>query len=529
MLSGVPESVPESAILPRPPARSLLATLSLTALLLISGAIGLRFRTLQVPTPSQIGSLTDLMPQDTVVGIRLMPTDSSRQPYLDTLLSRLDWLQDLPAPLRRQLQHLGETESAFGDSLPGRGSANRQLLLLWLDTTTSRLPGIPRPSEPALVLPLTSAQPVEATLNDLRQQGQLTERQRAGRSWIGQLKPGYSVALLDQRYLAIAPADRPLAAILRAYRGQGRLISDPLYQRHCSDLSSDRRAEVYLDWPRAQAAAIAQGQALPLPPLSQRLCAGLTPAPTGLQLTGNAWPAQPPSTSTPNRGDLLRYAPANSLLWFSSQNLASSWQHFSQNNDQMIWPQLVSLPRDFQVLTGTDLQKEWLNWLTGDYAIALTPQTGDPRFRASLLFLAQTSNRRQIDTSRQRLEKRLTSSGRLRLQGDRDSVRWLSSQGQLLASYGWLDPRTLYVSIGAPTPRLPAQSLNFRQFDPQVTPQTDTLFYLDLDQLRRLGLLPAVGPLSPWLRPFQQALLSVGSPQSQAIPFRLSLNTSSLP
>jgi hypothetical protein len=494
-------------------------------LLLIAGAVGLRFRTLQLPTATQVGQLTDLMPEETVVGLRLLPSNASaQQPLWETVLNRLDWLQSLPPSLRRQLEGMGTAETARGD---------RQLLLLWLDATTARLPGVPRPTEPALVIPLSSAQPIEATLSELRQQGQLTERQRARRSWLGQLKNGYSLALLDQRYLAIAPSDAPLAAILRAYRGRNRLANNLYYQRSCLDFPADRRAELYLDWPRAQSAAIAQGQPFPLPPLVQRLCAGMTPTPTGLQLIGKAWPVAASRSNPETNEDLLTYASAQTLLWLSSHNLALAWQGLSQDNRLLNWPQLLSLPRDFQALTGTDLQKDWLNGLTGSYAVSLVPNTGDPRFRASLLFLVQTNNRRQIDDSLQRLEQRLTHGGRLRLKREGEIVRWLNPQGEILASSGWLgnDPtgtgaanHTLFFGIGTTTPqaasageRLPLAALG--------NPQKDTLVHFNLVQLRQLQLLPNLGPLTTWVQPFSQTELSVSPSQNQIAAFRLALTT----
>jgi hypothetical protein len=466
------------------------------------------------------------MPEETVVGLRLLPSNASgQQPLWETLLNRLDWLQSLPPSLRRQLQGMGTEETARGD---------RQLLLLWLDASTARLPGVPRPTEPALVIPLSSAQPIEATLSELRQQGQLTERQRAGRSWLGQLKNGYSLALLDQRYLAIAPSDAPLAAILRAYRGRNRLANNLYYQRSCLDLPADRRAELYLDWPRAQSAAIAQGQPFPLPPLAQRLCAGITPSPTGLQLSGKAWPVGSSSSGTAQTADLLPYASAQALLWFSSYNLAAAWQGLSQNPQMLAWPQLLSLPRDFKTLTGTDLQKDWLNGLTGSYAVSLVPKTGDPRFRASLLFLAQTNNRRQIDDSLQRLEKRLTRGGRLRLKRQGAIVRWLNPQGEVLASSGWLgdDPtgtgnanRILFLGIGTTIPRATLQPDERLPLVALGNPQQDSLLHLNLTQLRQLQLLPSLGPLTPWVQPFSQAELSLTPSQNQIAAFRLSLTT----
>ncbi len=335
--------------------------------------------------------------------------------------------------------------------------------------------------------------------------------------------------------------------------------------------------QLYLNGPLANRALLAAGRSLPLPSDIQGLKANLQVTENGIGFESVAWteatdkgslsnqaapgpaalgqpiqnPGQPivpplPDSGLPNPvgpnpalsiaplplGD--RFPATTSLLW-TGQNLKQIWRELSQGNVNALNPTFNpdALRAEIKTITGSDLDRDWLNWMDGSYAVGLLPipTRANSRFVAGLTLMIQTSDRRTAEQSLRRLDEVMLRKYRLQVTtgflAGQSVTNWLSPQGEPIVTHGWLDSNIAFLVVGAPgaglllpTPQLPLAASNIyrdtmpietaSQTNPSQTrsPLGNQLF-VDVDRVSKTNLLSLI-PLPIGGQLALDALKSIG-------------------
>jgi hypothetical protein len=217
---------------------------------------------------------------------------------------------------------------------------------------------------------------------------------------------------------------------------------------------------------------------------------------------------------------LAPWLPTSPWIWWQGPNLQQQWLQARQGIGLLL-PLLGTLPEEFRRLTGQDWERSWLPRFRGTWAIALLPTVdGRPRqgFRATLVAIAQTSDRTGLERAWQQLEER----ARLRTRREGNQVLWLDAQGRPLASRGWFRAGVAYLAVGAPLN--PATSGEVPAWSADLPAADRSGLYLSLRALARQRLLQGPPQLQTLLRPFDRLLLTTEAPAQGRTAFTLQLS-----
>jgi hypothetical protein len=376
-------------------------------------------------------------------------------------------------------------------------------------------------------------------------------------------------ATLLNGHVLIANTVPTLQLAIDAHLNQRSLESLPEYRRADQSLSpaldgngSARPSfgQLYLNAPLANRALLAAGRSLPLPSDIQGLRANLQVTENGVGFESVAWTeagekpqglglAVPSPTIAPvpggaNSGLTIvplplgdRFPATTSLLW-TGQSLRQVWQEFSQGKVNALNPTLnpEALRAEIKAITGSDLDRDWFNWMDGSYAVGLLPipTRANSRFVAGLTLMIQTSDRRTAEQSLRRLDEVMLRKYRLQVTtgflAGQSVTNWLSPQGEPIVTHGWLDSNIAFMVVGAPgaglllpTPQLPLAASNIyrdtmpiesqpNSTQPNSTqpnqPQGNQLF-VDVDRVSKTNLLSLI-PLPIGGQLALDALKSIG-------------------
>lgn len=460
-------------------------------------------------------ALADLQPQETAASLLFSAGQGDR--LFRSLTSEADWLKQLPVD--------------FLEPLVDQAS---ERLLLWLPSSQPPIPGLGTQSlQAAIALELTESAPLLDRLKALDRDQQWRVEQRSGQSLVGRLGDRYSLLLLRNRYLVLSESDATLRRLLAAYLGERSLTQAADYRRLCGSTPATE-LRFYFDWPVLQSASNQAGDAWGLPAVAEAVCADVVTQPEGIQIQGKALTSSETAAPTPPqppraRQELRSQAPAETVLWFESLNLAQLWQAISGGPIALQLPSGQQFDRDFEALTSTQLQRDWLSWSQGSYAIGVV-QNPDPttqkQFRAGLILLVQASNRRQAEQSWQRLDQHLQKTGQLKVLSQGGSTVWQLPDGRPIARHGWLANNVSFLTVGAGASlTLPPPSDRPSLATTPTAALTGTgpsdRLQLQLTQLRQLGLLPLPKLLQDRLQPFDQLHLQWQKAQAGMTPFEL--------
>ncbi|ABB56719.1 DUF3352 domain-containing protein [Synechococcus elongatus] len=464
---------------------------------------------------SATSALVDLQPQETAASLLFSADQGDR--LFRSLASEADWLKQLPAD--------------FLEPLVDQAS---ERLLLWLPSSQTPIPGLGTQSlQAAIALELTQPELLLDRLQVLERQQQWRIEQRSGQSLVGRLGDRYSLLLLRNRYLVLSESDATLRRLLSAYLGEGSLTQTADYQRLCGSTPATE-LRLYFDWPVLQSASTQAGDAWGLPPVAEAACADFVTQSEGIQIQGKALTESETTASTSPqpprpRQELRSQVPAETVLWFESVNLAQFWQAISGGPIALQLPSGQQFDRDFEALTSTQLQRDWLSWSQGSYAIGVV-QNPNPanqsQPRAGLILLVQASNRRQAEQSWQKLDEHLKKTGQLKVVPARGSTLWQLPDGRPIARHGWLRNNVSFLTVAAGTtltlpPPSDRPSLATTPTAALTGDGPSDRLILKLTQLRQLGLLPLPKLLQDRLQPFDQLHLQWQKSRAGVTPFEL--------
>jgi len=345
----------------------------------------------------------------------------------------------------------------------------------------------------------------------------------------------FSAALLDGRFLVITDSPKSTERTIDAYKSQTSLATTGGFAENFAKIANKQPfAQFYVNVPTAaKIAAASPNRPLPTQVLAQLqnnqgLAATMTLEPEGIRLKGVSWlnPNSQRVLAVENKaGKMQSRLPAETLMMLSGGNLQRLWGEYvltSQRNPlSPIAPE--QLRSGVKSLTDLDLDKDLLSWMKGEFSLSIipnTPKEGSPdNFRAGLLFMVQTSNRKSAQAAISQLDEVMTNQYQFQVQpgkvADQPVVNWVSPYGTLTATHGWLDGDVAFFVMGAPItdkifpkPNIPlASSLSFLQTVPTEPNPTNSQFFLDVERTAKNFPLPT---LIPNQQTFLNATRSIG-------------------
>jgi hypothetical protein len=431
-----------------------------------------------------------------------------------------------------------------------------------------------------MVLPI--ADPAKA------QQLLTTPKVAAGQDWVdrdyrgikirevqGAERRAYAATVLDNRFVVAADDPKALERVIDTFKGKPSVAQTSGYSQALTHITTTNPfIQVYVNLPAATAIT-ANNTSQPIPPqllaplkANQGLAGTVSLEPDGLRFQSVSWLAANRRTrfkvtNSAERMPLL--LPADTLLALTGGNLKQTWQTYSQPPEAQSGGQIVpaqglldpdQLRRSFNNLTGLDLDQDLINWMNGEFSLALiaTPEAGAPSLpsptpeangpdgaeaspaapeatelsrtalagsKAGVVLMAQTNDRKAAEEALKKLDELIKTRYRFTVSqtqvGDKPITQWVSPFGSLTLSHGWLDGNVVFLAVGSDLAStfLPSPSKNladsslFRQVDSADLKPNNGHFFIDLDRLNANPTLP-LPKLPPENQAFIEAIRAIG-------------------
>lgn len=308
----------------------------------------------------------------------------------------------------------------------------------------------------------------------------------------------------DSPYLVWSNNPATLRQVIMTSK-QGDSVADlPRYATAVADTntSGQRLAEIYINVPALLGMTQAGdgADAADLGNDLQGFVASVSLQPNQVNLQAVTWlPTNSdrtlvPETQVQNLSDRL---PEDTAFFYSTGNTQQFWQNAPEGLQK-------SITSGLKDMTGLDWQTDFITWLDGEFAAAIVPtQRQYPAF--GLVFLAETSEDARANGALTQLDQAM--GDRLQWMIDQDTqddltvTTWKIPPGLPVAYHGWLDQRTLFLSLGPaltnqlvppPRPSL-GQSPLFRAAIAGNSSSQLFINFSDLGRLANSSLLPALG------------------------------------
>ncbi|MEB3339692.1 DUF3352 domain-containing protein [Okeania sp.] len=332
----------------------------------------------------------------------------------------------------------------------------------------------PPPAEQAtmVVLPIEDIEKAEEILAKppAPKKGKLVKRTYRGieiKETQGVPNQDISAAILGERFLVVTNSETAINRVIDVYKGDQSLEKAPGYKAMMEKLkTSAPLAQVYLNIP----VAVAYTSSKSITPVSeenlkefddnQGVAANVSLVPEGIDLKAISW-LKPNSkkkfTVDNNAAEMLNRVPGNALMMISGSNLKQMWSDYvkgaATNPIAPIKPEAVR--KTFKNATGMDLDKEFINWMGGEYSLSLLPTVKDnqqvEKFAAGFVFMVKASDRGAAEESLKKLDegmkKRDFGVGKAFANGE-PVVKWTSPFGGFTVLRGWLNGNVAFFTLG---------------------------------------------------------------------------------
>ncbi|MFM7450086.1 MAG: DUF3352 domain-containing protein [Leptolyngbyaceae cyanobacterium] len=403
------------------------------------------------------------------------------------------------------------------------------------------LPSLPQSHATLVVLPIQN--PVAAQQVLTRAGGQsngksLVERTYKGfqvrETLTGTAQP-FSATVLDGKFLVVATDPKATDRVIDTYKGNPSLTATPGLGQAFADIRSDRPfGKLYVNLPAAAVMTAANAgrslspQNLAQVQQNQGLAATATLESEGIRFKSVSWlkpDSQKKYTVQNNARIMPQRLPADTLVMASGGNLQQFWTDYSQgartNPISPINPD--ALKSGLQSTVGMDLDKDFLPWMKGEFALALigASEQTSPNLSFSLVFMAQASDRRAAEKTLGQLNQSMAEKYKLKVEeskiGNQTVTNWVLPAGGPNITYGWLANDVVFFSLGAPTVNqfVPqptaslADNVTFQQAVPREPSPNNGHFFIDVEKVITARSLPLL-PLPPANRDLLAALRSLG-------------------
>lgn len=400
-------------------------------------------------------------------------------------------------------------------------------------------PGTANQQPVVIVLPIRDALKAKQILEAARPAaGKLVDRTYKGfqiKETQGAAAQGYSATVLDGKFLVVATDPKATDQAIDSYTGKTNLANTPGFSKALGQIKVEQPfGKVYVNLPAASAISAANAGKTLTPQEQQQLqqnqglAATATLQPEGVQFKSVSWlkPDSQRKFEVQNTAKVMpSRLPADTILMVSGGNLQKFWQDYSQGaTSSPITPIDPKLLKDGIASTvGMDWEKDFLSWMNGEFAIALTsaPEGNSPSLPFSLLLLTKASDRRAAETSLKKLDEAMVSRYKFQIQETQVNgnpvTAWTIPQSGALINRGWLDGDVAFLSLGAPVansivPRAAqplADSEAFKKAVPTSLAPNNGHFYANVDQAINSKRFPIL-QLPPGNKDLVAAIRSIG-------------------
>jgi hypothetical protein len=339
-----------------------------------------------------------------------------------------------------------------------------------------RAPNAPTPQpiqqSVAIILPISNPIKAKELLAKPRplNQGKMVERNYKGvqvTETQGIPDRTFSVAVLGTNYLAVTTDPSATDRIIDTYKGEPSLAKTPGYVDAIQQIKdSGAFGQIYVNMPVAAAFTAANSSreisAENLEKLQQNqgFATTATLDTDGIGFKSISW-LKPDSTIRiaveNNALKMVNRLPNNTIMMVSGGNLQRLWQDYVVGADanplSPINPQV--LRTGLKSTTGMDLDKDFINWMAGEFSLSLIPapvQNPKDKFAAGFVFMVETSNRNAANKSLKQLDETMQTKG-FRVEeiqvGGQPATKWTSPFGGITVTRGWMND-VAYITVGAP-------------------------------------------------------------------------------
>lgn len=514
------------------------------AALLVGGGAGVYWALNQRGAgPGELPLGAEVIPQDALMAISVT-TDSGQWERLrefGTPQSQAAFDKNLA-----QLRDRALTANGFNYERDIKPWIGKQVTIAFLSPPTnvqpganqSALPANPQQQATVMVLPIQDPLKAKEILEKPRPQtGKLTDRtykevqikETQGTS------QKYSFAALDARLLVVANDPVAMNRAIDTYKGGPALAATPGYRQALGQVQvAQPFGQLYVNLPAAAAISSANSgksvspQSLAQVQQLQGLAATANLEPEGVQFKSISWlkPDSQRKYEVKNSAkDMPNRLPADAIMMASGGNLKKFWQDYSQGAATS--PIAPIKPKDLQdgvkSTVGMDLEKDFLAWMEGEFALALvSPAEGSsPTLPFSLLFMVKSSDRRAAETALKQLDQAMASKYKFKIEeskvGNQPITNWSLPIGGPAITHGWLDGDVAFLSLGAPItnaiipkPTAPlADNDSFKKAVPSELTPNNGHFFVNVDRAVNSKSLPLF-QLPPANRDLVAAIRSIG-------------------
>ncbi len=319
------------------------------------------------------------------------------------------------------------------------------------------------------------------------------------------------IAGKGENFLAIGTK----AAIEQAITAQKsqNLAAAPIYaQMNQTIIGGDSIAQIYVNLPELVGSKN-QGKLT-----SQAMLMNISSKDQVIAAKGVVWSSKKliPTKSSPK---FTAQVPDSTMLLLSGSSFGKLWTEYlslAANNPQApIQPQV--LQDSLKSSTGLDLESNILTWGSGEFALALVPQTPAAQTQiesgsvgGALLLLSRSTDPAATNHTMGILDKTMADRYKFKVNQtnlkDLSMVRWSAALGGTQATHGWLPNQVAFLTLGVPITEQflpnPGKSLenhaDFRQvMSGGISPVAfgaskaiDAQVYVDVNKMTTSGNLP---------------------------------------
>lgn len=508
------------------------------ASLVVIGGIAAYWRLTQRESTIPLGA--DLIPQEALMSLTVSTNQNQWQRLRqfgtpETQLSLEQGLADL-----RQRFLIGNGHSYKNDIQPWVGDK----------VTVAFLPSVvsPAPADQqsiVWVLPIANPDRARQTFESKRTEAQTTERTYKGitiQQTQGPSAQNYSATVLDQRFIVVTTTPKAMDQVIDTRQGGASLDTLPGYRSALSEISHQQPfAQVYVNLPAAASKTTIKGQSAitgldqPISPKTlgkleayQGLGSTIVLEPDGMQFKSISWlkPDSQKKLQVDNDAkDMAKRLPTNTLMMASGGDFKQIWQEYTQGAQSQL-----AIPFDpdqfranVQSATGMNFDRDFVDWMDGEFSLALLPAQGEALKGAGLALMVEAGDRRAAETAFKRLDEVMSRRFKLNVSqsniGNQPLTTWKVPPGLPVASHGWLDDDVVFLTLGAPIERAiapqPPTTLTegelFRTTTRSDLNPNNGHFFIDVPQtLSLFDSSPLLPRLSPRVRKFANAVEAIG-------------------
>ncbi len=391
-------------------------------------------------------------------------------------------------------------------------------------------------AQPAIaVLPIRDPAKAKQILEAPRSGSPLSDRNYKGfqiKEKKGGAGGGFSATVLNGQYLVVTTDPKTTDQAIDSFVAKTTLSATPGYTTAFAQVKTPQPfGKVYVNVPAAAALSAANAGKPPAAtegkPQTQGLAATVALQPGGIRIQGVSWlkPNTGALTVQNNAKLMPSRLPAETILMVSGGNLQQFWRDYTQGQATSpltpIDPKVIQ--EGIQSTVGMNWEQDFLTWMNGEFAIALTgaPADSPAGLPFSVVVLAKAGDRRAAETALKKLDDAMVERYKFQVQetqvNEQPVITWTIPQGGSLINRGWLDNDVAFLSVGAPIasamvprPRTPlAESAAFKTAIADHVSPNNGHFFVNVEQALNTNRFPLF-QLPPGNRDLVAAVKAIG-------------------